>query len=146
MVKQVDMAGDLEAGEELTRGHKKKARTRQQLVEAALRIFAQRGGQAVSLNRLADEAGVSHGTVYNYFRTREEMLEAVGIALAEEFSHEVITLSIGLSNGAERLAVGVRSFIRKAQANHDWGSALVKVVRFAEGLRSTLAAYMRSDL
>lgn len=146
MVKQVDMAGDLEAGEELTRGHKKKARTRQQLVEAALRIFAQRGGQAVSLNRLADEAGVSHGTVYNYFRTREEMLEAVGIALAEEFSHEVITLSIGLSSGAERLAVGVRSFIRKAQANHEWGSALVKVVRFAEGLRSTLAAYMRSDL
>jgi AcrR family transcriptional regulator len=135
-----------QAGAQLTRGHKKKARTRQQLVETALRLFAQRGGGELSLNRLAEEAGLSHGTVYNYFRTREEMLEAVGLELAEQFSHEIIAISAGVVSGAERLALGVRSFVRKAQADAEWGSAMVRVVRYDEGLRSALAAYVRADL
>jgi AcrR family transcriptional regulator len=130
------------AGEQLTRGHKKKARTRQQLVETAVRLFAEGVGQELSLTRLAEAAGTSHGTVYNYFRTREEMMEAVGLALAEQFSHEVISFSAGLVSGAERLAVGVR----KAQAEPAWGSALVRVVRYDEGLRSALAGYVRADL
>jgi AcrR family transcriptional regulator len=134
------------AGEQLTRGHKKKARTRQQLVETAVRLFAEGVGQELSLTRLAEAAGTSHGTVYNYFRTREEMMEAVGLALAEQFSHEVISFSAGLVSGAERLAVGVRSFVRKAQAEPAWGSALVRVVRYDEGLRSALAGYVRADL
>lgn len=146
MASQADETNSVGASEELSRGHKKKARTRQQLVETALRIFAQCGVADVSLNRLADEAGVSHGTVYNHFRTRDEMLEAVGIAMAEEFSREIIAISVGLTGGAERLSIGVRSFVRKAQRNPEWGSALVRVVRHTEGLRTILAAQMRADL
>ena len=101
---------------ELSRGHKKKARTRQQLVNTALKIFAQGGGDALSLNRLADEAGVAHGTVYNHFRTKEELLEGLGIALVEEFSHEIAAASAGLSRGAERVSAGVRSFLRSQGA------------------------------
>jgi AcrR family transcriptional regulator len=48
----------------LTRGHKKKARTRQQLLEAALRIYARKGAGDLALNELAEECGVSNGTVY----------------------------------------------------------------------------------
>jgi AcrR family transcriptional regulator len=134
------------ADEQLTRGHKKKARTRQQLVETAVRLFARGDGQELSLTRLAEEAGLSHGTVYNYFRTREEMLEAVGLDLAEQFSLEILAFSTGLVSGAERLAVGVRSFVRKAQEDSAWGSALVRVVRYDDGLRSALAGYVRADL
>lgn len=146
MAKQVEAVTRAGAPEELTRGHKKKARTRQQLLETALHLYAQPGCGDLSLNRLADEAGVSHGTVYNHFRTREDLLEAVGIALAEAFSHEVISLSVGMSSGAERLATGVRSFIRKARVDPEWGGALVRVVRYAEGFRTALAAYLRADL
>lgn len=135
-----------EEGKELTRGHKKKARTRQHLVDTALRLFALGEGDELSLNRLADEAGLSHGTVYNHFRTRDDLLEAAGLMLAEQFSHQVIELSTGLTSGAERLAIGVRSFVLKAQADRDWGRALVKVVRYADGLRTTLASYVRADL
>ncbi|HCB40298.1 MAG TPA: TetR/AcrR family transcriptional regulator, partial [Gammaproteobacteria bacterium] len=68
--------------EPLTRGFKKKARTRQTLVDAAIRIYAEKGVGALLLNELAERAGVSNGTVYNYFKTREEVLQAVGIELA----------------------------------------------------------------
>lgn len=134
------------AGEELTRGHKKKARTRQMLVEAALRIYARKSAWELALNELAAEAGVSHGTIYNYFRTKEDVLEAVGIAVAEQLSEEILTLSAGITSGAERLSVAVRSFILRTAENPDWASALIKVVRYSEAMRSGLSTYLRADL
>ncbi|MDI9244625.1 TetR/AcrR family transcriptional regulator [Marinobacter sp. CHS3-4] len=130
----------------LTRGHKKKARTRQQLIDAALRIYAEKGAGELALNELAREAGVSNGTIYNYFRSKEAVLEAVAIALAENLSQQVNVLSEGVTNGAERLAVGVRVFVRKAEKDPNWASALVNVVRYAEGMRSKLAANVLKDL
>lgn len=133
-------------GEELTRGHKKKARTRQQLLDAALRIYARKGAGELALNELAEEASVSNGTVYNYFRTREEVLEAVGIELAVQLSHQIAMVSEGVSLGAQRTAIGVRTFLRRASADPEWASALLSVVRYAEGMRSALATYVRGDL
>lgn len=130
----------------LTRGHKKKARTRQQLLDAALRIYARNGTSELALNELAREAGVSSGTIYNYFRTRGEVLEAVGIALAVQLSHQVANISTDVTKGAERTAIGIRTFIRKAIRDSQWAAALVSVVRYAEGMRSALATYVRADL
>lgn len=132
--------------EELTRGHKKKARTRQQLLDAALRIYARKGAGELALNELAEEAGVSNGTVYNYFRTREEVLEAVGLELAVQLSRQVAEVSIGISNGAERLVIGVRTFLLRAQQDPEWASALISVVRYAQGMRAAFAHYVRADL
>lgn len=132
--------------EVLTRGHKKKARTRQQLLDAALRIYARKGAGELALNELAEEAGVSNGTVYNYFRTREEVLEAVGLELAAQLSRHVALVSVGVASGAERLAIGVRTFLLKAQEDPEWASALISVVRYAEGMRAAFAGYVRADL
>lgn len=136
----------VEGSEELTRGHKKKARTRQQLLDAALRIYARKGAGELALNELAAEAGVSNGTVYNYFKTREDVLEAVGIALAEQLSVRVAAVSTGVTNGAERLAIGVRTFALQAQQNPEWAAALISVVRREAHMQSMVAAYVRADL
>lgn len=130
----------------LTRGHKKKARTKQQLIEAALRIYSRAGVGGLALHALADEAGVSNGTVYNYFRTQEDVLEAVSIELAEQLSRDILAISVGITVGAERMSIGIRTFLRKAQENPEWASALISVVRYAQGMRSTLASYIRHDL
>lgn len=130
----------------VTRGHKKKARTRQQLLDAAMRVYARAGAGGLALNALAEEAGVSNGTVYNYFRTREEVLEAVGLELAVQLSEQVLVFSEGVSSGAERLCIGVRTFMNKALDDPEWARALITVVRYAEGMRSALANYLRADL
>ncbi len=135
-------------GEEkaLTRGHKKKARTRQSLVEAALRIYAQKGIGELHLNELAEEAQVSNGTVYNYFRSREEVLDAVGVELASQFSLKVSTLSQGIDNGAERLSVGVRMFIEQTLQDPLWASAVVCVYQYDQNIRSAVVNSLRHDL
>ncbi|WP_410211433.1 TetR/AcrR family transcriptional regulator [Aquirhabdus sp.] len=135
-----------ESAEQLTRGHKKKARTRQSLVDAALRIYARKGSGELALNELADEAHVSQGTIYNYFRTREEVLEAVGIALAEQLSHSISVLSAGIDSGAERMAIGIRTFVRRAIADTDWANAVIQVIHYDQGIRSAVAVNVRYDL
>lgn len=132
--------------EKLTRGHKKKARTRQQLLDAALKIYARKGAGELALNELAQEAGVSNGTVYNYFRTKEDVLEAVSLTLAEELSHEVARINDSVASGAERVAIGIRAFILRAAGNPEWAGALINIVRYAEGMRSALGIYVRNDI
>lgn len=146
MTKATNAMHTMASEEELTRGHKKKARTRQQLLEAALRIYARKGVGELALHELAEEAGVSNGTIYNYFRSREEVLQAVGIALAEQLSHQIIAASIGVSRGAERMAIGIRRFVLQAIVEPQWASALISVVRYAEGMMSAVADYVRADL
>ena len=130
----------------LTRGHKQKTRSRQQRLDAALRICAHAGVGGLALNTLADEAGVSSGAIDNDFRSREAVLEAVGLELAVQLSEQILTVSEAVDSGAERLSIAVRTFMNKARTDPDWTRALITVVRYAEGMRSALATYLRADL
>ena len=55
----------------------KARRTRAQLIEAATEIFAEQGFQNSAVAQIAERAGVSLGTFYQYFRNRDEVLAAM---------------------------------------------------------------------
>jgi len=62
----------------LTRAERK-ALTREQLVEAALRCFEAQGFAATTLEQIAEEAGVTKGAVYSNFASKEDLfLEVIG--------------------------------------------------------------------
>jgi AcrR family transcriptional regulator len=140
------MSKTASSGVPLTRGHKKRERTRQGLIDAALRLFARKEVGEVALLEVASEAEVASGTIYNYFRTRDEVVEAVGIALADEFSEAIEQLNVHVDSGTRRLSVGVRMFIRRAMADPDWASAVIRVVHFDQAIRSKIAGHVRADL
>lgn len=124
----------------------KRERTRQQLIDAAVRLFARQDAGATSLVDLAAEADVAHGTVYNYFRTREEMIEAVAVGVANELSEHVTALSAGITDPAHRVAVGVRTFVRRAVAVPDWARVVLRLTTFAPHLDEPLATNLLRDL
>ncbi|MBX5023505.1 TetR/AcrR family transcriptional regulator [Rhizobium lentis] len=53
------------------------AATRQQIVEAADRLFYERGFEATSFADIAGEVGLSRGNFYYHFKTKDELLDAV---------------------------------------------------------------------
>jgi AcrR family transcriptional regulator len=50
---------------------------RRQLLDAAVRVFARKGYHASRVGDIAEEAGVAHGLLYHYFRSKDQVLEAV---------------------------------------------------------------------
>ncbi|MBV8295490.1 MAG: TetR family transcriptional regulator [Acidimicrobiia bacterium] len=64
------------AGQRLTR-EEKKAQTRERLIEAAAKVFAEKGFAATSLDEVADAAGLTKGAVYSNFENKEDLVRAV---------------------------------------------------------------------
>jgi AcrR family transcriptional regulator len=50
---------------------------RQELLDAAVRVFARKGFRAARVGDVAEEAGVAHGLLYHYFRSKDEVLETI---------------------------------------------------------------------
>ena len=50
---------------------------RRELLDAAARVFARKGFHASRVGDIAEEAGVAHGLLYHYFRSKEEVLETI---------------------------------------------------------------------
>jgi AcrR family transcriptional regulator len=59
-------------------------RTRERLVVAAREVFQERGFNDTTMSVVATRAGVSHGTVYVYFESKQELLRAVVGQLLDE--------------------------------------------------------------
>ena len=51
----------------------RREQTREQVLDAAARVFAKRGFHATSLDAIAEEAGFSRGAVYYNFADKEEL-------------------------------------------------------------------------
>ena len=52
-----------------------RAKTRKdRIMDAALRIFAEKGFQNATITEISKEAGVSEATIYEYFGTKEDLL------------------------------------------------------------------------
>jgi AcrR family transcriptional regulator len=52
---------------------RKKLQTRQAIADTAMRLFLERGFEAVSISEIARAADVSDKTVFNYFPTKEDL-------------------------------------------------------------------------
>tara|TARA_B110000977_G_scaffold50650_1_gene68807 strand:- start:3350 stop:3925 length:576 start_codon:yes stop_codon:yes gene_type:complete len=47
------------------------------ILRTALKVFAQEGYHASSVNKIADKANISKGLIYNYFESKEDLLNNI---------------------------------------------------------------------
>ncbi len=66
-----------------------KAATREQLKEAARRCFSKLGYEETTMARLAEAAGVAHGTFYVHFKNKEAVLDELLVEFNEEMARRL---------------------------------------------------------
>lgn len=120
--------------------------TQLRLREAALRLFAERGVSQVSISDLAEAARVARGTVYNNFSSIETLFEDVATQLTTDMQRRIGQSAQGVADPAQRLADGVRLFVRHAHENAAWGRFLQRFGATTPTLRGLLEGAPARDL
>lgn len=115
----------------VSRGHKKRSRTRQLLLDAALHVVAE-SGEGFSLGQVSAAAGVSHGTLYNYFRDREELMDAIIMHTAESLAARLQT-EVQTPDHAVRFAVITARALRESAAVPDTMRAVLRLESLPRG-------------
>jgi AcrR family transcriptional regulator len=76
----------VEDGKRTTPRSQKGARTRARLVDAAKKVFEEDGFLEARISDIAERAGLSHGSFYHYFDSKEEVFREVAESVEEQLS------------------------------------------------------------
>lgn len=101
--------------------------------QAALRIFTRQGYHGTSVREIADEAGISLGNIYNYYKTKEQIFESLVKRYDQQITRQQVRSLIPLLGSLEpenlqRLAAAVREIVYE---NPDyWRLMYIDVVEF----------------
>jgi TetR/AcrR family transcriptional regulator len=79
--------------EKLPRREREKIRQRQEVLDAAVRLFSGKGYHNVSMHEIAEASEFAIGTLYKFFRNKEELYKALMMELADRF-HAAISAAI----------------------------------------------------
>ena len=88
---------------------KKADRTRQQLLEAALRVIGRKGFAAATVDEIVREAGVSKGVAYYHFKNKESLVENI-------IAQEIATIEDLLKDVVDREGDPMRALVSMLQA------------------------------
>lgn len=95
---------------------------RQQIVQAAIKLFPKKGYHKATLRELAEESGISHGNIYDYVGSKEDIFLLV---------HETITgaadkgLKASIENIDEPLEKLQRMIHSEFELSHTWSDAIL---------------------
>ena len=87
------------------------SRRREEIVENAVRLFAERGYAGTDTQLLADELRVGKGTLYRYFPSKEELFLAATDYVMRKLTEHVLSYVEGVSNPFDQIERGVRAYL-----------------------------------
>ncbi len=105
-----------------------RATRREQLLEHGVRLLSTRSLEDLSIETLAEEAGISRGLLYHYFGTKREFHRAVVRKAADDLIR--VTAPAQEGEPLERLARSLDAYVGYVEANF---AGYVSLVRGAAG-------------
>ncbi len=91
----------------------------QRILEAAVRVFARHGFHQSTVAQVAREAGVADGTIYNYFRNKDDILiQFFAVRASQVFARFRSAVSRG-ENALEKLRLLLRAHLEEFQRDPD---------------------------
>jgi AcrR family transcriptional regulator len=93
---------------------------REQLLTAGRAVFSERGFHAATVDQIAESAGVGKGTVYLYFRSKQELYVAIMEHDLEELHAETVQEMAKSETALDRIRAYMRVRCAFAESRHDF--------------------------
>lgn len=109
-----------------SRGARKKRETRARLLDAALRLMAERGAEGVTISEITELADTALGSFYNYFSSRDAIHQALQQEIFETFADETELLLQPVEDPAAAVGFAIRTVLLRARREPLWGLFLIR--------------------
>jgi TetR/AcrR family transcriptional regulator, fatty acid metabolism regulator protein len=111
---------------------------RRQILDAAVRVFAEQGYETARVGDIAQEAGVAYGLVYHYFDSKNAVLEAVFGEAWERLLSALGQAERAGGDAAEQLSLAIRIVLRAWRDDPDLVRLLVREVMRSPAIQDEL--------
>src|SRR5438128_2023804 len=98
----------------------------EQILDAAMRLFAQHGYAGADTQLLADELGVGKGTLYRYFPSKKALFLAAADRVMRQMRERIDESIQGVTDPLERIAVAVRTYLHFFADHPDYVELLMQ--------------------
>jgi AcrR family transcriptional regulator len=129
-----------------SRGARRKHETRVRLLEAAFRLMAERGMEAVAINEITEAADVGFGSFYNHFESKQAIYAAVVGTVFESFADALDELVRDVDDPAEVIAISVRHTLLRVRREPLWGRFLLREGLSVHALSHGLGPRLMRDI
>jgi AcrR family transcriptional regulator len=87
---------------------RRKARTRQALIDAAVSLIADGPGEGASIQEITEKADIGFGSFYNHFTSKEQLFQVASAEVLERWGRMIDHACAGIPDPAEVFAVSFR--------------------------------------
>ena len=101
---------------------------RQQLLDAAARLFRERGYHVTSMRDIAHEVGMLSGSIYYHFPSKEELLLSVYEEGLRHIAEQVDAAVAGRNTPWERLEAGCAAHLEALLELSDYTQVMIRVL------------------
>ncbi len=120
--------------------------TRRRLLDAARAQMAEGGPESITIQTITMNADIGQGTFYNYFASRDEVIDAVILDAVESMGQRLDALTANMTDAAEIYSFSTRHLMRTAVSDPVWGWLVVRLGIAQDGLLSALGPRASRDL
>jgi TetR/AcrR family fatty acid metabolism transcriptional regulator len=116
-----------------------KAQRKERILECAMKIFAEKGFQDATISEISKAAGVSDATVYEYFKSKEELLFSIPQEITECSMSETQKVLPYLRGAEAKLRALVQSYVSTYESNPEYTALIMLHLRTSRNFLQTEA-------
>ncbi len=111
---------------------RKKTIRKQQIIQAAIEVFSKSNFQNSSISEIAQKADIAEGTIYQYFKNKEDLFFSIPAQKTKEFCEELDLHLQGIHDAVSKIRKLVWYYLYFFKMNPDYARTLMLEMRVSK--------------
>lgn len=124
----------------------RRKRNLEALLQAGQDVMSEKGIDAATMQEIADRADVGAGTVYTYFKSKDELAIAVLQRIMEQLAERIDETTRSFKDPADVYGFGIRTVLETATGDVRWKQLLYRAEVISDTLFSSMGPYAMRDI